>query len=64
MIHLAVCNNESCAKRNECYRYMTENHKELCVLLFQNICNERNNYKMFYKIGDKPVRKLELEGGE
>jgi len=64
MIHLARCNNEKCYKKFECYRYMAENYSDLPLIEFEYICKEENNYSKFYEIGDKSVRKLELEGGE
>lgn len=62
MIHLARCNNEKCVKKVECYRYMAENQNDLPLIEFENICKEENNYSRFYEIGDKSVRKIELEG--
>ena len=61
LIHLARCSNEKCEKKAECYRYMAENQNDLPLIEFEYLCKETNNYSFFYEIGDKPVRKLELE---
>lgn len=28
---------------------------------FKNICNEENDYKWFYEIGNKPIKKEQIE---
>lgn len=64
LIHLARCNNESCVKKAKCYRYMAEDYKELPLISFEYICGELNGFKWLYEIGNNPVRKLALEGGD
>jgi hypothetical protein len=43
---------------------MAENQNDLPLVKFEYLCKDLNNYTYFYEIGDKPIRKLELEGGE
>lgn len=64
MTHIARCNHEKCERKTECYRYMAQNYYELPLVNFANLCNDKNKYQYFYQIGDKPIRKLELTGGE
>ncbi len=61
MHKLAMCNNTNCIKYKECFRAMCEIADNVYID-FKSICNERNKFKFYYEIGDKPIRKEELEG--
>lgn len=60
MVKLELCDNLNCEKAKECYRTVAEiwinGYRD-----FKNICTNKNNYPYFYEIGDKPVRKEELQ---
>ncbi len=59
MVRLELCNYTSCPKARECYRTVAEIGVN-GYADFKNVCGDWNNYKYFYEIGDKPVRKEEL----
>jgi hypothetical protein len=43
------CTYQDCTKKDTCYRFnVPENKKHDSEVLFQNICNERNDYKMYW----------------
>lgn len=59
MVRLVICNNLECKKYKECYHAMSE-IGDNCIINLKHVCNELNNYKYKYEIGDKPIRKEEL----
>lgn len=47
-----LCQNIDCPRNSECARYINEaeyDDRYYCIMEFENICFERNNYKFFEK---------------
>lgn len=46
----AMCKYKECIKSNKCLRFLDEPVENQAYMLFQNVCNENNNYQWFWKI--------------
>lgn len=56
------CFHQDCIKKDTCYRFnVPENKKHNSEVTFQYICNEKNDYKMYWYIDIEivPVEKEE-----
>lgn len=47
MTHLAMCRNDSCEKKDQCYRYTETVLEDEVYMEFINICKEWNSYQWF-----------------
>ena len=64
MADISLCKFKECPKSKECYRFMAIPDKWQSYMEFKNICKEQNDYKWFWAIGGKTIRKEELPESE
>lgn len=57
---LAYCENSTCEKRFECYRYMCPDECRASIDISRR-CSKVNGYEYIYEIGDRPVRDVKEE---
>lgn len=48
MSDICMCQYENCPKSQECYRFKAKPSDYQSYALFQNICNEDNDYEWFW----------------
>lgn len=53
MADIAQCQFNVCPKSNQCYRFLAKPDKYQTYMLFQNICNEKNDYEWFWQNRNK-----------
>jgi hypothetical protein len=47
---ISMCKNESCVKKDTCYRYRASPGEYQVYMEFQNICNEKNEFKWYWEM--------------
>lgn len=56
---LALCKNDNCVHKDKCLRYLTKDEITCCVMNFQAICTEDNDYKFLWKTEENKLENVD-----